>query len=119
MNVVKHAEVDKACICLAWADRSTLSITVSDQGRGFDTRGQHPQAHFCLFSIRERIEAFGGSLQVTSSLGKGTRATICMPALHGSLEDARRVSVAKPRVCMTKKPVPRNGRPPLKAPSRR
>jgi signal transduction histidine kinase len=35
---------------------------------------------FGLFSIRERLALLGGELQIHSAPGKGTRATVTVPA---------------------------------------
>jgi len=82
-NVVQHAgvgraEVDAAC------EKGAVQITVRDQGSGFDTEKvlteQNDEARLGLFSIRERLNLFGGGLTVDSAAGKGTRVSITLPA---------------------------------------
>lgn len=78
-NVVKHAEVTAARIRTRARD-GEIEIEVSDSGRGFDSSRPTQQAHFGLFSLRERVEALGGRLEVSSRPGQGTRATLILPA---------------------------------------
>jgi len=81
-NVLKHADVARASVSVS-ADAGWFAITVVDSGRGFDPcRLQEPAAgseHFGLFSVRERLRAHSGELEVVSSKGDGTRATIRLP----------------------------------------
>ena len=76
MNVVKHADTKQALLSVATTpEGDLLTIRVADWGKGFDhaletrTGGKH----FGLFSIRERMEALGGRLELKSGLGQGTR----------------------------------------------
>ncbi len=62
----------------------TLVIRVEDDGQGFDpARLNGPSTKkggFGLFSIRERLSGIGGSLAIDSACGKGTTASITLPA---------------------------------------
>jgi CheY-like chemotaxis protein len=63
---------------------------VCDAGCGFDVAVVQPHdgAHlpkFGLFSIRERMKAFGGGLEVVTAPGKGTTARLTLP-LKGVVE---------------------------------
>ena len=53
-------------------------VTVQDRGRGFDPSAEPAttEPHFGLFSIRERMEAVGGTLSLTSVPGEGTTAKL-------------------------------------------
>lgn len=82
-NVVKHAASPHVHIVLRTIPDQTLMIVVTDQGRGFDT-SQLDQAttdttSFGLFSIKERMEALGGSVHITSQVGHGTSVTLLCP----------------------------------------
>jgi signal transduction histidine kinase len=82
-NVVEHAGAQRACVRMARSD-GHVCVLVSDDGSGFDLArlkadGGH-SGRFGLFSIRERVEMFGGCLTVDSALGKGTRVEIWVPA---------------------------------------
>jgi PAS domain S-box-containing protein len=81
MNVVKHAGTPEAVLTIGLGEDDVLTITIADKGRGFDVVAEQAAgaAHFGLFSIRERIEAIGGSLTVESVAGEGTSATLRVP----------------------------------------
>jgi signal transduction histidine kinase/ActR/RegA family two-component response regulator len=83
MNVAKHAEIDHANVQMM-RNGNDLRIEVRDSGRGFDptivqtdVNAQPPK--FGLFSIRERMKAFGGMLELDTSPGKGTCAVLWLP----------------------------------------
>lgn len=82
-NVLKHSGVHKAIVTLSLEPDDILHIEVKDQGRGFKegTLEKVPAStnKFGLFSIRERLEALGGELSVTSILNEGTRVLLRIP----------------------------------------
>jgi CheY-like chemotaxis protein len=85
MNVVKHAQTDRAMVSVSVSQQGEREISVIDQGRGFDldsTVIEHKGKldHFGLFSIRERMEALGGRLELLSAPQQGTRAVLVLPA---------------------------------------
>ena len=61
------------------ATGDTVSIEVSDDGRGFDPAAVGPD-HFGLRSMRGRIADLGGRLEVTSAPGRGTALRVEVPA---------------------------------------
>jgi PAS domain S-box-containing protein len=82
-NVVKHARTRSAQVTMSAHDEENLSITVSDDGVGFEAPSfaeihEEPEG-FGLLTIRERLEAAGGYLQIESGPGKGTRITMIAP----------------------------------------
>lgn len=81
-NVVKHARATRAEVLLH-ADASRCRIVVADDGQGFDASeaAQHfgPDGGFGLFTIRETSSHMGGSFEIESSPGKGTRAVLSLP----------------------------------------
>ena len=80
MNVSKHAGTDRASVSLSVAEGKVLRIVVEDRGQGFDAAAaDRPTAQFGLFSIRERMQVMGGTLEVDSSPGGGTRAVLVLP----------------------------------------
>lgn len=78
-NVVKHARAERAWVTLDRAAEGRLVITVRDNGTGFDTtklaRADNYEG-FGILSLRERLLGQGGSVEVESSLGLGTRVTL-------------------------------------------
>jgi len=82
MNITKHAGTEKAKIRLA-RKGSDIQVQVEDNGRGFDwaevLSRKDLTGGFGLFNIRERLDYFGGKLQVESEPGHGTRVTLVAP----------------------------------------
>jgi two-component system NarL family sensor kinase len=82
-NVNRHAHATRVTIRLAahrrWGSSGT-SLTVSDNGRGFDVAAveRRPGGGIGLLNIRERIEALGGRLLIRSS-PKGTEVEAFLP----------------------------------------
>jgi signal transduction histidine kinase len=77
-NVVKHARASSAMVRIAATD-DTVSIEVSDDGRGFDPAAVGPD-HFGLRSMRGRVADLGGRLEITSVPGRGTVLRVEVPA---------------------------------------
>lgn len=81
-NVAKHAETGEASVDLH-ADQETVTVCVSDHGCGFDLAEaeKHASEHrgFGLFSARERLGLRGGSLEIDSAPGEGTRVVASVP----------------------------------------
>jgi signal transduction histidine kinase len=80
LNVIKHADVDDACLRLQ-VERDLVVAEVSDQGPGFDPAGVQPDRgrHVGLGLLRERARLSGGSLEVHSVRGAGTTLTLRLP----------------------------------------
>lgn len=77
-NVVKHASASHADVELH-SEFGAHRITISDDGKGFNTK-QPPFEGIGLISMRERMDAAGGSIRVESAPGSGTKVVICLPA---------------------------------------
>ena len=86
-NVDRHAQTTRARIGIHWRD-DDFEIVVEDDGRGFEIpgagEGSSDDSCFGLFSIRERLSYIGGTLEITSSPGGGTRVSMVSPC--GSVE---------------------------------
>jgi signal transduction histidine kinase len=81
-NVVKHAQAHHVKVSL-WREGERLQVAVEDDGVGFDpgglgSRWQEAKS-YGLFSIRERLAPFAGSLTVESKPGEGTQMTVSVP----------------------------------------
>lgn len=81
-NVAVRSSCNRATIEIQGSDPSHIQFTVSDEGVGFNPASLQglPSAGFGLFSIREQAELLGGTLEVTSSLGRGTRVAVTVPS---------------------------------------
>jgi signal transduction histidine kinase len=73
-NTVKHASASRVRI-RASRERGTLLFTIADDGVGgaVDRRGSG------LAGLRDRVAAHGGSLQIDSPRGAGTRIEVALP----------------------------------------
>jgi signal transduction histidine kinase len=83
-NVVKHARANQVTVslCCVSSDARTaaegVELCVTDDGRGFDLQNVPPD-HLGLGIMRERAEAIGAALEITSAPGAGTRVTVVWP----------------------------------------
>jgi len=77
LNTAAHAHAHTASVRLE-ADAKRLSITVEDDGQGFDAAAWDHEG-YGLFGIREQMGHLGGSMQVVSAPGRGTTVTLAIP----------------------------------------
>jgi len=73
-NVAKHANAQVVIVCVE-AGRGVLNLSVRDDGVG----GADPDGSG-LTGLRERAEALGGTLKLTSPPGLGTSVDVWLPA---------------------------------------
>jgi PAS domain S-box-containing protein len=64
-----------------------VRIEVRDRGIGFKPEDIDDESHFGVAGIRERARLLGGSAQIESSPGKGTRIVVELPIVLRSDED--------------------------------
>ena len=76
-NIVKHAGSAQATVTLEQVD-GLGRITISDTGKGFDVGAtmNDPKTSHGLLIIQDRLSVMGGSMEVTSKPGEGTRVVI-------------------------------------------
>jgi len=75
-NAAKYSGADRVDLRL-WQEKGDLVFAVEDDGRGFDTRRVKPGSG--LQNMADRVEAFGGRLEITSAPGGGTRISGRLP----------------------------------------
>lgn len=75
-NIAKHAKASRVEIDLRHTPGG-LDLHIRDNGRGFITSELAPSGHYGLGMMRERAEAVGAVLTVTSQPGQGTEVAIC------------------------------------------
>ncbi len=75
-NIAKHARASQVKIDVHHAPER-LELQIRDNGCGFDPANQIPSGHYGLGMMRERAEAVGARLTVTSQPKQGTEITIC------------------------------------------
>jgi PAS domain S-box-containing protein len=81
-NVLKHAQASSAKVSMH-RDGDRLRIIVEDNGVGFASdklcAASGKIEGFGLFSIRERLNYFGGGMEIDSIAGVATRVTLTLP----------------------------------------
>lgn len=81
-NIRKHACASFVRIRIDM-NRSNISISIVDNGVGFDVEGvkvhDKETGGFGLINIKERVELLNGSLEIKSELNKGTSVIINIP----------------------------------------
>jgi signal transduction histidine kinase len=90
-NIRKYARALHVTLTLSYMG-DLVALDVQDDGAGFDLDRALPQADdqasggFGLRSMRERVEALGGTLSVESAPGEGTTLVIALPLVtNGAL----------------------------------
>jgi signal transduction histidine kinase len=82
-NIAKHANAQHVNLALEFKD-SVVVVTVEDDGRGFDARAvassDDKTRGLGLLGMAERAQLAGGSFQLESQVGHGTRIVLTMPA---------------------------------------
>jgi signal transduction histidine kinase len=73
-NTAKHADASHADVAV-WEANGTLRLRVLDDGVG----GAQGQEGTGLTGLRDRVEALGGSVEVTSPVGHGTVLEVSLP----------------------------------------
>ena len=80
-NVRKHARATSVRVNLAF-QKKVVKLTIDDNGIGFDPSARL-ENRFGLISMRERTRLLGGSMEIRSEKGKGTRLEIELPLNMG------------------------------------
>ena len=79
MNIARHAQATQIHLKL-WQEDHTVWMTVHDNGMGITSwQDANRSGSHGLTIMRERAEAFGGDLKVSSVPGKGTKVEVKIP----------------------------------------
>ncbi len=81
-NIANHAQARNVTVSLQAKDKS-LSVTIQDDGVGFDAAAIAP-GHYGLLGIRERVRLVNGSFDIQS--GNGTTLKIEIPIRASTVE---------------------------------
>lgn len=79
-NVARHAGARRCIVRLA-SHEHWLTIRVEDDGQGFDDEAACSQHGMGLIGMRERVSERGGTFDITSVPGLGTRLFVRLPGL--------------------------------------
>ena len=77
-NVVKHAHASLVEVSLDQVD-GLLTLSVRDNGCGFDVSNPRKPDSYGLIGLRERAYLVGGEVEVESSHGRGTLIAVRIP----------------------------------------
>jgi signal transduction histidine kinase len=78
-NTVKHAKAELLWLRVS-VEGGELTITVEDNGKGFDPARQAADGtHNGVGNMRRRMDEIAGRFEVSSEPGKGTRVTFAVP----------------------------------------
>jgi len=77
-NAARHANASLIALSLAAQDQKA-TLTVADNGRGMDFVVRGTTHGLGLRLIQERVQELGGTFELESAPGRGTRLEICVP----------------------------------------
>jgi signal transduction histidine kinase len=78
-NAVRYADASRIAVRLSGTDAGGLTITIADDGRGFDVAARAAaDGHFGIRGMQERARRIGGELTIESTPGSGTRVTLAV-----------------------------------------
>jgi len=86
-NIMKHAAAKRVEVEIIYSN-DCVDLIISDDGKGFDTEDRYKPRSFGLRGIQERIGQMGGTVNITSRIGQGSRIAVCVPLdTHGCALD--------------------------------
>ncbi|MBK9923692.1 MAG: type IV pili methyl-accepting chemotaxis transducer N-terminal domain-containing protein [Anaerolineales bacterium] len=75
INAARHAHAKQISVHVGRSDENYF-VTVEDDGNGFDTSQPAPSGHFGLQIMQARAKHIGGTVELQSMPGSGTRVTL-------------------------------------------
>lgn len=78
-NAVQQKQASTVKVQIDLGD-SAIRLTVDDNGKGMDTGALEKEGYLGIKLIKERTEMLGGTFEIDSSVGKGTRVNLSIPA---------------------------------------
>lgn len=86
-NASKHSSASSAKVQIDMGE-TTVKVVVDDDGKGFDDEHLPEKTGMGLKLIRDRVEMLGGTMEIDSVIGQGTRVVFQVPALNLAKPDA-------------------------------
>jgi hypothetical protein len=83
-NIARHSGATSARIT-ARHSGDELQLEISDDGRGMDVARSRRDQHLGLVGMSERAHMLGGSMEIDSAPGRGTRISVRLPLSIGAL----------------------------------
>jgi signal transduction histidine kinase len=78
INALRHANAENVWVTVKPVGEE-VKLELRDDGVGFDTAGPAPEGHYGLTMMRERALVAGGTIEVLSASGEGTKITVQIP----------------------------------------
>ena len=78
-NVARHAQATRVTVSLLESDQ-TIVLEVADNGRGIREDELRDPNSMGLLGMSERASLMGGTIQITGTPGRGTKAVLTIPA---------------------------------------
>lgn len=85
LNAVRHGNAEQITV-LVNRNENTLRVMVEDDGVGFKPErvlDQSPEKSLGILGMQERVELIGGTFNLESSPGEGTRVQVNVPVEKG------------------------------------
>lgn len=83
-NVMKHANASRLDVSLI-RDEENISLTIEDNGKGFDTANPENYRGMGLNNLQSRINFLKGRVELDSQIGKGTLISVYIPVTNKTL----------------------------------
>ncbi len=80
-NAIRHSQASQIRIQVDMGDLR-IKVSIDDNGKGFNLEKLENQKNVGLRMIKERVEMLGGSMDVESVIGQGTRVAFQVPAVE-------------------------------------
>jgi signal transduction histidine kinase len=77
-NSIKHSGAESIRVVLV-RTRNAVRLSVSDNGRGFNTKSEAMHSGLGFISMKERLHIVGGEMRVYSHPKRGTRIEVSVP----------------------------------------
>jgi len=82
-NASRHSQATTAKVLVDMGEQ-LIRVTVDDNGKGTDLEALDQAGSLGLKLIKERVEMLGGTFEMDSSVGKGTRIMFTVPARNAT-----------------------------------
>lgn len=80
-NILKHSMAKQIIVRLA-SSNGNLKMEIVDDGIGFDENHKRRTDSYGIVGMKERANLLGGSFEITSKVGKGTKVKVEIPHLN-------------------------------------
>lgn len=93
-NIMKHAKAKKVSITLSNEKNKYISLTVIDDGKGFDMKKTKKSrvGGNGLGNLQTRVRLLNGTIKIESEVGKGTSIFVKIPLINDEIRAAHRNS---------------------------